>query len=57
MFGANYFIVSQTNPRVVPLLNLKRALGTTGTLAEAEIKHRCVWLVCVCVWVCLGGGP
>mgnify|MGYP001025090063 CR=1 FL=1 len=42
MFGANYFIVSQTNPRVVPLLNARRRWGTAGQLAEAELKHRCV---------------
>jgi hypothetical protein len=43
MFGANYFILSQTNPRVVPLLNARRAWGTAGQLAEAELKHRCGW--------------
>ncbi|GAB4818468.1 hypothetical protein N2152v2_005514 [Parachlorella kessleri] len=45
MFGANYFIVSQTNPRVVPLLNARRRWGTAGQLAEAELKHRCRQLV------------
>lgn len=41
MFGVNHFIVSQTTPHIVPFLNLKRALGVAGQLAEAEIKHRC----------------
>jgi TAG lipase/steryl ester hydrolase/phospholipase A2/LPA acyltransferase len=41
MFSVNHFIVSQTVPHVVPLLNLKRRLGTAGQLGEAELKHRC----------------
>lgn len=41
MFSVNHFIVSQTNLHVVPVLHLKRELGTLGTLAEAEFKHRC----------------
>lgn len=41
MFSANYFIVSQTSPRLAPLLNARRALGTAGQLAESELKHRC----------------
>ena len=28
LFNVNYFIVSQTNPHIVPLLNLKEALPT-----------------------------
>ena len=53
MFSANYLIVSQTNPRVVPLLNARRALGTAGTLAEAELKHRWAGLASCC---CAGVG-
>ncbi|PSC75647.1 Triacylglycerol lipase SDP1 [Micractinium conductrix] len=41
MFSANHFIVSQTNPHIVPFLNLKRRLGTVGAVAESEFKHRC----------------
>ena len=37
----NHFLVSQTNPHVVPFLNLKRRLGTAGAVAESELKHRC----------------
>jgi TAG lipase/steryl ester hydrolase/phospholipase A2/LPA acyltransferase len=41
MFSVNHFIVSQTTPHIVPILNLKRRLGMTGQLLEAEFKHRC----------------
>lgn len=41
MFSVNHCIVSQTDPRVVPLLNIKKHMGTVGQLAEAELKHRC----------------
>ncbi|KAL4437758.1 hypothetical protein ABPG77_005670 [Micractinium sp. CCAP 211/92] len=41
MFSVNHFIVSQTNPHIVPFLNLKRRLGTAGAVAESEFKHRC----------------
>jgi TAG lipase/steryl ester hydrolase/phospholipase A2/LPA acyltransferase len=40
MFSVNHFIVSQTNPHIVPFLNLKRHLGTAGAVAESEFKHR-----------------
>lgn len=43
MFSVNHFIVSQTNPHVVPFLNLKRRLGTAGAVAESEFKHRQAW--------------
>ena len=46
MFSANHFIVSQTNPHIVPFLNLKRRLGTVGAVAESEFKHRRVHLGC-----------
>lgn len=42
MFGVNYFIVSQTNPHIVPLLNLKSRLNRTMyKVLESEFKHRC----------------
>ena len=42
MFNVNHFLVSQTNPHIVPLLNAKARAGKVlGALAEAEWKHRC----------------
>ena len=48
LFNVNYFIVSQTNPHIVPILRLKRALckrSATWAIAaafiESEWKHRC----------------
>lgn len=48
LFNVNYFIVSQTNPHVVPILRVKRAVCAfsrpTAALAafvESEWKHRC----------------
>lgn len=41
MFSVNHFIVSQTNPHIVPFLNFKRRMGTAGAVAESELKHRC----------------
>lgn len=41
MFNVNYFMVSQTNPHIVPALNLKRRVNRQlGNLLEAEWKHR-----------------
>ena len=40
MFSVNHFIVSQTNPHIVPFLSLKRRLGTPGAVVEGEFKHR-----------------
>ncbi len=43
MFNVNYFICSQTNPHIVPALNIKRHLNRTfADLLEHEFKHRCV---------------
>lgn len=43
MFNVNYFICSQTNPHIVPALNIKRHLNRTfADLMEHEFKHRCV---------------
>ena len=42
MFNCNHYLVSQTNPHIVPLLNLKRGMsGKWGQILEAELKHRC----------------
>ncbi|KAL3151785.1 hypothetical protein ABBQ38_012757 [Trebouxia sp. C0009 RCD-2024] len=42
MFNVNYFLVSQTNPHIVPALNMKRKFNRKlGNLLEAEWKHRC----------------
>lgn len=37
----NYFVVSQTNPHIVPILNLKRHIGKgLFDMIEGEFKHR-----------------
>jgi len=48
LFNCNYFIVSQTNPHIVPLLRIKRWFTSRGRLftlwayfIESEWKHRC----------------
>jgi len=42
MFNVNYFLVSQCNPYLLPIISMKRAAPRTlGTLAEQEFKHRC----------------
>ena len=48
LFNCNYFIVSQTNPHIVPLLRVKRwftsrgsALALWAYFIESEWKHRC----------------
>lgn len=42
MFNVNYFLVSQTNPHIVPFLYMKRGLSRrAASLFEAELKHRC----------------
>eukprot|EP00775_Hariotina_reticulata_P005537 gene5537-5773_t len=42
MFNCNHFIVSQTNPHIVPLLNLKKTLSRRwANLLELELRHRC----------------
>lgn len=41
MFNVNYFICSQTNPHIVPALNIKRHLNRTfSDILEHEFKHR-----------------
>ena len=53
MFNCNYFIVSQCNPHIIPLLCIKRSLNTnTGRILEAEFKHRCKqiqWILPKCI--------
>ena len=48
LFNCNYFVVSQTNPHIVPLLRIKRWFASRGRLCamwayfiETEWKHRC----------------
>ena len=42
-FNCNHFVVSQCNPHIVPLLNLKRALGRKwADVFELELRHRCL---------------
>ena len=42
MFNVNYFIVSQTNPHIVPLLNFQSKLNKRiASALEIEWKHRC----------------
>ncbi|KAL4441473.1 hypothetical protein ABPG77_001977 [Micractinium sp. CCAP 211/92] len=46
MFNCNYFLVSQANPYVLPLVALKRAAPwRLGSLVEGELKHRCKQLM------------
>jgi predicted acylesterase/phospholipase RssA len=40
MFNVNHFIVSQTNPHLVPLMTLKKIVpGPIFNLMQAEVKH------------------
>ena len=58
MFNVNYFICSQTNPHIVPALNIKRHLNRTfADLLEGEFKHRCApWLATPIAWLSLRKG-
>jgi len=41
MFNVNHFLVSQTNPHIVPLLNFKALFPHKwASIMEAELKHR-----------------
>jgi TAG lipase/steryl ester hydrolase/phospholipase A2/LPA acyltransferase len=41
MFNCNHFLVSQTNPHIVPLLNFKSMFPQKwASIMEAELKHR-----------------
>ncbi len=48
MFNINYFLCSQTNPHIVPALNIKKHVNRTmADLVESEFKHRCgLWMKC-----------
>lgn len=40
MFNVNHFIVSQTNPHLVPLMTLKNVVpGPIFNMVQAEVKH------------------
>lgn len=40
MFNVNHFIVSQTNPHLVPLMTLKKVVpGAIFNMVQAEVKH------------------
>uniref|UniRef100_A0A1D2A9V5 PNPLA domain-containing protein n=2 Tax=Auxenochlorella protothecoides TaxID=3075 RepID=A0A1D2A9V5_AUXPR len=42
MFNVNYFLVSQANPYLLPIIALKKATPRAlGHLVESEFKHRC----------------
>lgn len=42
MFNVNYFLVSQCNPYLLPIIAAKASVPRTlGALAEQEFKHRC----------------
>ncbi|GAB4818543.1 hypothetical protein N2152v2_005589 [Parachlorella kessleri] len=46
MFNVNYFLVSQCNPYLLPIVAFKRAMpGKLGNLIEGEFKHRCKQLM------------
>lgn len=46
MFNCNYYLVSQCNPYLLPIIALKRlAPGKLGVLVEGEFKHRCKQLM------------
>ena len=41
MFNVNFFLVSQTNPHIAPVLNLKKMVNKTlMDVVEAEFKYR-----------------
>lgn len=46
MFSVNYFVVSQANPYLLPIIAMKDSLPRVmGALAESEFKHRCKQLM------------
>ena len=46
MFNVNYFLVSQCNPYLLPIIAAKEAVPRTiGVLVEQEFKHRCQQLM------------
>eukprot|EP00227_Mantoniella_beaufortii_P009028 CAMPEP_0197581708 /NCGR_PEP_ID=MMETSP1326-20131121/5135_1 /TAXON_ID=1155430 /ORGANISM="Genus nov. species nov., Strain RCC2288" /LENGTH=758 /DNA_ID=CAMNT_0043145655 /DNA_START=507 /DNA_END=2779 /DNA_ORIENTATION=- len=58
LFNVNYFIVSQTNPHIVPILRVKRWFASQGPACamlagflESEWKHRCRQILDLVPWV------
>ena len=58
LFNVNYFIVSQTNPHIVPILRLKRwfaskngIFATIAQFLESEWRHRCTQVLDLVPWV------
>ena len=46
MFGVNFFMVSQCNPWLLPILAARQALPVRlREIAELEVKHRCEQLL------------
>ena len=48
LFNVNYFLVSQTNPHIVPILRVKKWFASLGPFCavaaqflESEWRHRC----------------
>lgn len=58
LFNVNYFIVSQTNPHIVPILRLKRWFASKNRIfamiaqfLESEWRHRCTQVLDLVPWV------
>jgi TAG lipase / steryl ester hydrolase / phospholipase A2 / LPA acyltransferase len=58
MFNVNHFIVSQTNPHLVPLMTLKKVVpGPIFNMVQAEVKHAFAQVQhskCM-IWLCILG--
>ena len=57
LFNVNYFLVSQTNPHVVPILRLKKWFASLGPFCavaaqflESEWRHRCRQVLDLAPW-------
>ena len=58
LFNVNYFLVSQTNPHIVPILRVKRwfaglgpGCGIVANFLESEWRHRCRQVLDLIPWV------
>ena len=58
LFNVNYFIVSQTNPHIVPILRVKRWFASQGRACamlahflESEWRHRCQQILDLVPWI------
>jgi TAG lipase/steryl ester hydrolase/phospholipase A2/LPA acyltransferase len=58
LFNVNYFIVSQTNPHIVPILRIKRwfagqgpACAMLASFLESEWRHRCNQILDLVPWM------